>query len=181
MQIFINAGKSSLLFQNNRLHLLNSTLPLLPVHSSMVCILAAGRLTLGGATSAPGISPHGNSLDVSLDILKVLDGALKLPAVDGLGGLAGVLEGHTEVGATGAGGLGVVDVGGSVTDLIYMLILSACAGHERVSRTILSVLLDRWATGERKKDWHLSAKSNVEGTNDDCGGLCVEMCLGGAF
>ena len=81
------------------------------------CIHASGRLTLCGATSAPGISPHGDGLDVTLDILEVLDGALELPAVDGLGGLAGVLERDTEVRATSAGGLGSFDVGGGVTDL----------------------------------------------------------------
>lgn len=85
--------------------------------ASRVCILAAGRLTLGGAASAPGISPHGDSLLVALDILKVLKGALKLPSVDGLGGLASVLERDTEVGATGAGRLGGLDVGGGVADL----------------------------------------------------------------
>lgn len=85
---------------------------------SSVRILASGRLTLGGAASAPGVSPHGDSLDVTLDILKVLKGTVELPSVDGLGGLASVLERHTEVRATGAGGLGGLDVGGCVTDLI---------------------------------------------------------------
>lgn len=54
---------------------------------------------------------------MSFDILKVLDGALKLPSVDGLGGLASVLERHTEVRTAGASRLGVLDIGGGVTDL----------------------------------------------------------------
>jgi len=81
------------------------------------CILAAGRLTLGGAASAPGIASHGHGLDVALDVLQVGDGALQLPAVDRLGGLARVLEGDTEVGAPRSRGFGVVDVGGGVADL----------------------------------------------------------------
>ena len=36
---------------------------------------------------------------MALDILEVFDGFLQIPAVDGLGGLAGVLEGDAEVGA----------------------------------------------------------------------------------
>lgn len=52
-----------------------------------------------------------------LDVLEELNGALQLPSVDGLGGLAGVLEGDTEVGAAGAGGLRRLDFGSSVTDL----------------------------------------------------------------
>ena len=64
---------------------------------SDVCIHAAGRLTLCGATSAPGITSHWDGLDVSLDILEVGDCVVQLPAVDGLSGLASVLVGHTEV------------------------------------------------------------------------------------
>lgn len=51
------------------------------------------------------------------NIAEVGEGALKLPSVDGLGGLAGVLEGHTEVGTASAGALCVVEVGSSVTNL----------------------------------------------------------------
>lgn len=67
--------------------------------------------------SAPGISPHRHGLDVLGDILEVGDGAGDFPAVDGLGGLAGVLVGDTEVGAARAGGLGGLEVGGGVADL----------------------------------------------------------------
>ena len=73
---------------------------------------------MGSTASAPGISPHGDGLDVRLDVLEVLEGAGDLPAVDGLGGLAGVLERDTEVGAASAGALGGLDFGGGVTDLL---------------------------------------------------------------
>ena len=53
-----------------------------------------------------------------LDVLEVLEGTGDLPAVDGLGGLAGVLERNTEVGTASAGGLSRLDFGGGVTDLL---------------------------------------------------------------
>lgn len=74
-------------------------------------------LALGGAASAPGITSHGDSLGVVLDVLEVLDGTGDLPAVDGLSGLTGVLERDTEVGTASAGALGVLDFGSGVTDL----------------------------------------------------------------
>jgi hypothetical protein len=49
-------------------------------------------------------------------ILEILDGALKFPAVDCLGGLASVLEGNAEIGASGASRLGRVDGMGSVSN-----------------------------------------------------------------
>lgn len=55
--------------------------------------------TLGSTASAPGISSHWDSLALVLDVLEVFAGAAELPAVDGLGGLARVLEGNPEVGA----------------------------------------------------------------------------------
>lgn len=73
--------------------------------------------TLGSTASAPGISPHRHGLAVLLDILEECDGALQLPAVDGLGSLAGVLVGNAQVGAAGAGALRGLDVGGGVADL----------------------------------------------------------------
>lgn len=63
---------------------------------------------------------------MALDVLEVLEGAGDLPAVDGLGGLAGVLERNTEVGAARAGGLGRLDVGGGVTDLLVKVLLECC-------------------------------------------------------
>ena len=81
------------------------------------CILARSLRTLGSTASAPGISPHGDGLGVVLDVLKVCDGAGELPAIDGLSGLARVLEGDAEVGASCACGLAAVDVFGCVADL----------------------------------------------------------------
>jgi hypothetical protein len=54
---------------------------------------------------------------VLLHILEEGNSALQLPAVDGLGGLVGVLEGDSEVGTAGAGRLGGLDLGRSVSDL----------------------------------------------------------------
>lgn len=62
-------------------------------------IVLDGLRTLSGTASAPSISPHWDRLVLGLHILEVGEGALELPAVDGLGGFAGVLEGDTEVGA----------------------------------------------------------------------------------
>jgi hypothetical protein len=55
---------------------------------------------------------------VGLDVLEEGNGALELPAVDGLGGLAGVLEGDSEVGTAGAGRLGGLNLSGGVSDLV---------------------------------------------------------------
>lgn len=74
--------------------------------------------TLRSTASAPGISAHWHGLDMALHILEVGEGAGDLPAVDGLGGLAGVLVGDTEVGAAGACGLRGLEVGGCVADLM---------------------------------------------------------------
>lgn len=52
-----------------------------------------------------------------LNILEELHGALQLPSVDGLGGLACVLERNTEIGTAGASRLRRVDFGGSVSNL----------------------------------------------------------------
>lgn len=73
-------------------------------------------LALGGAASAAGISSHGDGLLVLLDVLEEGNSTLKLPAVDGLGGLASVLERHSEVGTAGAGRLRGLDLGGSVSN-----------------------------------------------------------------
>lgn len=73
--------------------------------------------TLGGAASAAGISSHGDGLLVLLDVLEELDSSLQLPAVDGLSGLSGVLEGNSEVGTAGAGRLRGLDLGRGVSNL----------------------------------------------------------------
>ena len=74
--------------------------------------------TLGSATDATAVPTHGDGLLVLLDVLEELDGALQLPSVDGLSGLAGVLEGDAKVGTAGAGRLRRLDLGGSVSDLV---------------------------------------------------------------
>jgi len=81
-------------------------------------------LALGGAASAPGITSHGDGLGVVLDVLEVLEGTGDLPAVDGLSGLAGVLERDTEVGTASAGALGVLDFGSGVTD--HLVVVWCC-------------------------------------------------------
>lgn len=79
--------------------------------------MGRGRLTLRTASSAAGISPHRDGLLVLQDILEVLRGAVEFPAVDGLRGLAGVLEGDAKVAAASPGGLCVVDGYCCVADL----------------------------------------------------------------
>jgi hypothetical protein len=73
-------------------------------------------LALGGAASGAGVSSHGDGLLVLLDVLKEGNSTLQLPAVDGLGGLAGVLEADTQVRAARAGALILRDLLGGVTD-----------------------------------------------------------------
>lgn len=73
---------------------------------------------MGAAASATGVPAHGDGLGLALDVLKEGDGAGQLPAVDGLGGLAGVLERNTQVGAAGAGRLGGRNLGGGVANLL---------------------------------------------------------------
>lgn len=72
---------------------------------------------------------------MALDVLEVLEGTGDLPAVDGLGGLAGVLERNTEVGTASAGGLGRLDFGGGVTDLLV--------GEKMVRMVFLQVFLQQ--------------------------------------
>ena len=97
--------------------------PPIHVHLKMTTIQASvspkatRQLTLRAAAGGTGVPPHGNGLGLLLDVLEVLEGALKLPAVDGLGGLPGVLEGDAEVGAASASALSGLNVGGSVADL----------------------------------------------------------------
>lgn len=54
-----------------------------------------------------------------LDVLEELDSSLQLPAVDGLSGLSGVLEGNSEVGTAGAGRLRGLDLGRGVSNLEF--------------------------------------------------------------
>lgn len=73
--------------------------------------------TLRSTADGASVAAEGDDLLLLLDVLKELDGALQLPAVDGLGGLAGVLERNSEVGTAGLGRLGGRDLGGSVANL----------------------------------------------------------------
>lgn len=77
-----------------------------------------GGRTLGTTASAAGVSSHGNSFLVLLDVLKERNSALQLPAIDSLSGLAGVLEGDSQEGTAGAGRLGGLDLGGGVSNLL---------------------------------------------------------------
>ena len=72
---------------------------------------------MGGAADGTTVATHGDSLALLLDVLEELHSALQLEAVDGLGGLAGVLEGHTQVSTAGAGRLGGSNLLGSVPNL----------------------------------------------------------------
>lgn len=72
---------------------------------------------MGSAADRASVAAEGDGLGLLLDVLEELEGALQLPSVDGLGGLAGVLEGDTEVGTAGAGRFGGNDLSGSVPNL----------------------------------------------------------------
>jgi len=100
-----------------------------------------GSLTLGSASSATGVAPHGDGLLVLQDIAEVGEGALELPSVDGLGGLAGVLERDTEVGTASAGALCVVEAVCCVTNLPEQLI-----SHSRIKAALLRALRRRATT-----------------------------------
>ena len=77
----------------------------------------AELLALRGAPRGTGIAAHGHGFLVLEHVAQVGEGAVEFPAVDGLGGFAGVFEGDAEVGAPGAGGFRGVDLGGGVADL----------------------------------------------------------------
>ena len=72
---------------------------------------------MSSAASAASVPPHGDSHGLLGDVVEVGQSLLQLHAVDGLGGLAGVLEADAEVRAPGAGALSVLDLLGGVTDL----------------------------------------------------------------
>lgn len=67
------------------------------VHHSYNSSPVAKGLTLRGPASATSVTSHGDGLLLLDDVLEELLGALKLPAIDRLGRLAGVLEGRAEV------------------------------------------------------------------------------------
>jgi len=75
------------------------------------------QLTLRTTSGGSGVPPHRDSLLLLQNILEVGGSARELPSIDGLGSLAGVLEGDSEVAAASPGGLCVVDLGCCVADL----------------------------------------------------------------
>lgn len=74
-------------------------------------------LTLSGAAFATSVPPHGHNLGLVLNVVEELKGALELHALNGLGGLTGVLEADTQVRAPGAGALCGRNLLSGVTDL----------------------------------------------------------------
>jgi hypothetical protein len=108
---------------------------------------------LGGSANAAGVASEGDGLLVALDVLQEGDGALELPAVDGLGGLAGVLEGDAEVGTAGAGRFRGLDLSGGVTNLqSHTWVSENCSHFPRYMRRRNSFLPPPAApnAGERK-------------------------------
>ena len=80
-------------------------------------LLAPCNRTLGGTADAAAVTSHGDGLLLLADVLEELLGAGELPAIDGLGGLAGVLERNTEVRPAGASRLRRGDLSCSVPNL----------------------------------------------------------------
>lgn len=102
----------------------------------------SGPLTLRSASSAAGVPPHGDGLLVLQDISEVGEGALELPAVDGLRSLARVLEGDAEVAAAGAGSLCAVEGLFSVANLPQLAVVvdaehSGSAGGRRTYHVVV--------------------------------------------
>lgn len=78
--------------------------------------------TLRTSARTPSISPHWYRFFLVDYVVQVGQRALQLPAVDRLGGFAGVFERDAEVGAAGASGLGGLDLGGCVADLEVVMV-----------------------------------------------------------
>lgn len=66
----------------------------IPFPTLLFSASAGGVLTLCSTSGSASVSSHGNGLLVVDDILEELLRPLELPAIDGLGGLSGVLERH---------------------------------------------------------------------------------------
>lgn len=86
-----------------------------PNESKHVKFLEA--LTLGSATGRAGVAAHGDGHGLLGDVVEVGQSLLQLHTVDGLSGLAGVLEADAKVRAPRAGALSVRNLLGGVTDL----------------------------------------------------------------
>lgn len=79
--------------------------------------LKRGKRTLRSSSGAPSVPPHGHSFLLLNYIIEVCQGALELPAVDCLSGLASILEGDAEVSAASTSGFGRLDLGSCVANL----------------------------------------------------------------
>lgn len=82
-------------------------------------LLDTPLLTLGGSSDGVVESSERNGSLVVQHLVQVFLGLLEVPAVDGLGGLSGVLERHSQVSTTSGGRLGWVDWGSSVTHHVF--------------------------------------------------------------
>lgn len=73
-------------------------------------LVTGGLVLLGNGVSAnaTGVLGEGNSLLEGQNVLQVASGLSNRSALDGLSNLTAVLEVHTQVGASGLGGLGDV-------------------------------------------------------------------------
>ena len=92
--------------------------PCIPISIAHLSILfTGGILTLCSTSSSASVSPHGDGLLVLNDVIEERLCPLELPSIDGLSGLSGVLEAHTQVGAARAGALRWVDLRRCVSDL----------------------------------------------------------------
>ena len=98
------------------------------------------------ASGASSISSHRYGLLEFLDVLKVLDRTLELPAIDRLSSLSGVLEADTQVTATAASRFGIGNaLGGGVADLIERVLAEMCEGEGE----------SEWKQGYRMRTHHL--------------------------
>ena len=102
--------------EHSHQHLLSIFVRLLRLPPSLAPFLA-NILTLCGTSSSTSVSPHGHGLLVLDDIVEESLCPLQLPAIDGLGGLSGVLEAHTKVGSPRAGALRRVNLRRCVSNL----------------------------------------------------------------
>lgn len=102
--------------------------------------------TLCSSTFRSSITSHRDSLLLLSHILQVLDCALKLPSVDRLRSLAGVLEGDTKVRAAGTGGFRRQDGGSSVANLedwdLVNRYLARFLAHIKYAGDQLTILTD---------------------------------------
>lgn len=90
----------------------------MPQTPSRLRHLTENMHTLTRTPNTPSISSHRHDLLLLHHIVEVGQCALELPPIDRLSCFAGVFEGDTEVGTACASGLGRLDRGGCVADLV---------------------------------------------------------------